>query len=78
MQLLNLSLQHHRPSPMADVQAAQVAAAVLASHRGDVVAAVAQLMDVALINVSSSFAGGGGGDGGGGGFGRASNGPMLG
>ncbi len=54
MQLLNLSLQHHRQQPMPEAQAAHVAATVLGINGGDVMAAVQQLIGVALLRIADT------------------------
>lgn len=54
MQLLNLSLQHHRQQPMSEAQAAHVAATVLGINGGDVMAAVQQLIGVSLLRIAET------------------------
>ncbi|GFR48417.1 hypothetical protein Agub_g10312 [Astrephomene gubernaculifera] len=48
MELLHVSLQHHRAQPLPEAQAAQLAAALLGRHGGDLAATVQQMLALAL------------------------------
>ncbi|KAG2499751.1 hypothetical protein HYH03_002683 [Edaphochlamys debaryana] len=52
MGLLNVSLQHHRAQPMPEEQAARIAAGVLGQCGGEVMAAVQQMVGVALVRIA--------------------------
>ncbi|GLI61080.1 hypothetical protein VaNZ11_003347, partial [Volvox africanus] len=54
MELLNVSLQHHRAQPMSEAQAAHVAATVLGLNGGDVLATVQHLIGIALLRIAES------------------------
>jgi hypothetical protein len=52
MELLNVSLQHHRSQPMDEAQATHVAATVLGLNGGDVLATVQHLIGIALLRIA--------------------------
>ncbi|EFJ47057.1 hypothetical protein VOLCADRAFT_117993 [Volvox carteri f. nagariensis] len=61
MDLLNVSLQHHRAAPMEEAQAVHVAATVLGLNGGDVLATVQHLLGIALLRLPGGKGCGGGG-----------------